>query len=287
MFEKEIKKAVTFILLQQKENGSFNHESISAISANPTFTYTSTFPSSLITLALKDVKYLPQVSKIIKKSADFLKSQNSNNFSFNYWDRNSQNYNKMSFPDDLDDTSLALSALFIADKKFITGKILAKIISLLTAVEFRVGGPYKTWLVSKESAKQWKDVDIAVNANIAYFLHLQGISLPNLETFFDSKISKYDLLSAYYPNEYPIIYFLSRFYNGKFKKILIKKILSLERKLYWENPLYTALAVSSLINLHYEGPEIDSAISYIVKKIKNNSWDAFPFYVDPAIKNFK
>ncbi len=287
MFEKEIKKAITFISLQQRKNGSFDHESVSSSLINPKYVYTSTFPSSLIILALQNYKDVLKVNKIITKSSDFLKSQASENYSFNYWNRNSNNYKKMPYPDDLDDTALALSALFIANPKNISGKMLAKIVSLLTLVESRVGGPYKTWLVSKDAPKQWQDVDIAVNANIAYFLHLQDISLPKLDTFLDKKIKNNMLLSLYYPNEYPVIYFISRFYNGRYKNTLIKKLLSLQKNSYWENPLYTSLAISSLINLEYSGSQLLPAIEYLVKQIKSSSWEAFPFYVDPAIDNIK
>jgi len=84
----------------------------------------------------------------------------------------SKEFKSKPYPDDLDDTFCALNALYLFDRKLISGSAYAYIIQLLTKVEKNEGGPYKTWLVSKKTSG-WDDVDIVVNSNIAYFLWLQ------------------------------------------------------------------------------------------------------------------
>ena len=104
------------------------------------------------------------------------------------------------------------------------------LVSLLTSLEIKEGGPYKTWLVDKKVKKIWKDVDLAVNSNIAYLLFLNEIDIPNLSRFINSKIAKLDFNSPYYPTPFPIIYFISKFYNGKHKERIINFLLERQNK---------------------------------------------------------
>jgi len=93
---------------------------------------------------LSALEETPKVKTIKQKAAKFLLSQKSKHWSFNYWVRNSQEAKKLPYPDDLDDTFCALSALFQYDPNLINGSAMAKIITLLTAMEKKEGGPYRT-----------------------------------------------------------------------------------------------------------------------------------------------
>ncbi|MEK7183074.1 MAG: hypothetical protein AAB776_00385 [Patescibacteria group bacterium] len=116
------------------------------------------------------------------------------------------------YPNDLDDTFCALSAIFLHDKQRLDGDQLAKATMALTATEVEPGGPYRTWLVQPDAAPIWRDIDPAVNANVAYFLKLNGIRLPKLDAYLASQISL--PASPYYPSPLHVLYFLTRALEG-------------------------------------------------------------------------
>lgn len=280
-------KTISHLHSGQEKDGSFL--SLSSDSQNFThpLTYQTTFSTSLILSCLSTLNETPQIKIIKQKAATFLLSQKSKHWSWNYWVRESGEAKKMPYPDDLDDTFCALNALFLYNSKIINGEVMADIVNLLTALEIKTGGPYKTWLVDKSVKKIWKDVDLAVNSNIAYFLFLNEIEIPNLTKFINSKIAKTDFFSPYYPSPFPIIYFISRFYKGKYKEKIIKYLIDKQQATgSFGNPLYTALAISSLINLGFPVQKLKLSMEYLLKNQKNEYWKAYGFCFDPS-KNGK
>lgn len=210
------------------------------------------------------------------KIVRFLLNERSKNWSFNYWVKDSKEYEAMPYPDDLDDTFCALSGLFLAENSLIKGNIFAKIANLLTNLEVKEGGPYYTWLVPKNAGKSWKDIDLAVNANIAYFLSLEEIILPNLTKLMEEAVKKGKFSSPYYASEYPVIYFISRSFKGNSEK-LIDYLAKKKKNGYWNNPLDTSLAISSLLNLNYPAKKLEKSISYL---LKNSSFKPYPLIIE-------
>lgn len=289
--EKNIHEGLDYLKKSQIANGSFP----SLTSSNPkNFKQAkichSTFSTALILSCLNDLseKHYPQIIFIKKKAADFLLSQKSSHWTFNYWDRESDDAKKMPYPDDLDDTFCSLSALYRYNPDLIDGKVLAKSAKILTTLEIREGGPYKTWLVPSDSNNAWKDVDLAVNNNIAYFLSLQEVTLPRLKKLAEKAINdqKYD--SPYYPSAYPVIYFISRWYSGKNKENLITQAIhNLESKNL--NILDMALLNLALFNLGAKKEITETKIKRIIRGQTDGHWSAFPFYtgINPAGDNRK
>lgn len=285
MLQKLIGESVKYLEIRQRKNGSF----LSLSSSNPRdFTgakkYHTIFPAFLVLSCLSGLKETSNVRTIKRKAAAFLLAQKSEHWSFNYWARETKEAKQMPYPDDLDDTFCALSALFQYKPELIDGSAMAKIVTLLTAVEEKEGGPYRTWLVPPDAKKVWKDVDLVANSNIAYFLSLEDISLPNLTAFVESVIDASSYTSPYYPSEYPVIYFISRFYRGK-KTKKIKDFLLSKRHASgkWVNPLNTALAVNSLLNLGTPPDKLDKSIAYLAKTQAPDSWEPYTLCVDPEI----
>lgn len=285
-----LRKGISFLANEQQKNGGFL--SLSSSQTNDfkrAKKYHSTFLASLIFSATTILPKTPELGKLHKNIAQFLLSQKSAYWSFNYWERGSKESTALPYPDDLDDTFCALSALYLYDADTIDGEVLGKIATLLTATEEKEGGPYRTWLVHDDAPREWKDIDLAVNNNIAYFLFLQGVSLPSLKKLTEKAIQNEDYTSQYYPITYPIIYFISRWYKGKGSNDMKDFLLKKQKNGIWENPLYTALAVSSLINLGEHPEELSDAIEYIIKnQKKDGSWGPCAFCMDPAIdrKNY-
>jgi hypothetical protein len=275
-----ISQGIMFIDTQQQEDGSF----LSLSSPNPkSFTnaiqFHSTFSTALILDALTSIPATPQLNEIKQKAAKFLLTQKSDIWSFNYWTRNAKEAKEMPYPDDLDDTFCALAALYHYDKKIIDGSVLAHMVRVLTAAEEQPGGPYRTWLVSQTAEHIWKDVDIAVNSNVAYFLSLQEIDLPQLHEYIDLCIKKNKLTSPYYPSEYSILYFLSRFYKGKHKNDLQQVLFSKKnKKNQWSSSLTTALAVTALLHFQTPAPVLTAAIQFLLNQQSEGAWQPEAFY---------
>lgn len=287
MYKKSIEKGIAFLESQQRANGCF----ISYSSSNPDdFSSSkklhSIFPTALILTCLNHIDDNLQIKKMKKKAASYLLSQRTENWSFNYWERNSKESIRLPYPDDLDDTFCALAALYEFNPKLLDGAALARIISLLTVLEVKEGGPYKTWLVSEDASSVWKDVDIVVNSNIAYFLALQEIELPRLVNFVDTAIKYNKINSPYYNSEIPVIYSISRWYKGQKKKLLIDILLNLKNK-HIDNPMLRALIVLALLNFKMPPSKVEADIKYLVSQQRSGAWNPFGFYVDPVMDGKK
>lgn len=284
MSKKHITEGIDFLTTQQREDGSF----ISLSSPDPRNFHTAhasraNFPTILILQCLCEMNSTPQLETLKKHCATFLLTQKSNYWTFNYWTRNSQEAQTMPYPDDLDDTFCALAALYRYNQTLIDGSVLATVIQLLTTLESQEGGPYYTWLVSEKAEINWRDIDLVVNSNIAYFLSLQKVSLPKITDLIETAIDQNNLRSLYYPSLYPIIYFISRFYRRQRKKKLINILLSQKSNGIWENPLSTALSVSALLNFGVAPSRLEKSIRYLLEKQKNGHWNPYPLYPDPLM----
>jgi len=286
---KIIQKGVAFLHSVQEKNGNFlSLSSKDFNNFNNTISYYTTFSTSVILSSSLLIKESTKLKEVKDKAATFLLSQRSKYWSWNYWERNSNETKQMPYPDDLDDTFCALNALFLYNSKIIDGESLAHIVNILTVLEIKEGGPYKTWLVDKKAKKIWRDVDLAVNSNIAYFLYLNEIEIPNLSAFIESRVAKLNFSSPYYPSPFPIIYFISRFYKGKNKKKIINFLLNKKNtEGSFGNPLNTALAITSLLNLDFPHEKIESSIEYLLKNQRDGNWQAQGFCFDPAIDGEK
>lgn len=283
--ERAIQKGINYLAKNQEEDGGF----LSLSSPNPhdfslARKFHTLFPVALILSSLNKLPDGVGGKTIRKKAVQFLLTQKSPYWTFNYWQRDSREARKMPYPDDLDDTSCALAAIFEYDKKLINAKALTNILAVLTALEEKEGGPYRTWLVDERGGEEWKDIDLVVNCNVAYFLSLQEVSLKSINKFVEQAIETKKYHSRYYPSFYPIAYFISRFYKGKKKRELAECILSKREANYkWENPLFTALAVSSLLNLGFSSSDLEKSIEYILGEQGNGSWKPYALYPDPVI----
>lgn len=274
---------LVFLQSQQNQDGSFTALTSASVSFKEAKPSSSIFLTSLILSCLRSMNSSPVVDDIKQKAARFLLSQKSDHWTFNYWKKGSHEAKDTPYPDDLDDTFCSLVAIGQTDQKILDAPALAKIVTLLTAVEQKEGGPYYTWLVPPDADKVWRDVDIAVNANVAYFLALQDIFLPNLRTFIYSKINKRDLTSKYYPSMFPVAYFLSRYLSlDKKVPLVIRSTLQQEimssrmKDGNWGNPLNTALAVSSLLRL-------GAVPKTFMKNALKGNRQAHAFCCDPVI----
>lgn len=286
---KILKSGTSFLAKEQLPDGSFKSFSSSSLkNFRCEKTYRSIFPSALILACLNTVTEVTGASETIEKmkqkTVRFLLAQKSEHWSFNYWERGSEEAEKMPYPDDLDDTFCALSSLYSSDPSLVPAESLTKIVSLLTFNETREGGPYRTWLVPEGAEAAWIDTDLAVNANVAYFLSLQDVDLPEIVSFVEEAIIKAKYVSPYYPSLYPIAYFISRFYSGPKSGLMQKHLLKKQKPTgAFGNPLETALAVSALLRLGSDPMPLKKSIAYLLKTQASGEWKAEAFCMDPSI----
>jgi hypothetical protein len=276
------KKGIGFLAKEQLTDGSF----MCLVSTTlDDYRKAEAVPAIVpVNIALSSLVHLEEnamIKKIKDRAADFLEGEKNAYWSFNYWFRKSDWYTKEPYPDDLDDTFCALAALYEYRPEIFNGEAMAKIVTMLTSAEKGEGGPYDMWLVPPSGRDVWDDTDLVVNSNIAFFLALQDISLPNLNAFIEKSIDEEDY-DFPYNKMYPGIYFISRFYKGAKTAQMVDTLLATqESDGKWENPLRTALAISALIN--FSGGTNEKAllkgITYLRKtQAKDGSWKPFSFY---------
>ncbi|NTU66330.1 MAG: hypothetical protein HGB08_00200 [Candidatus Moranbacteria bacterium] len=276
-----IRRGLIFLSREQRANGSFF--SLTSEKKNNLENGThhrSTFPASLILSCLSGLADFKEVGIVRKKAAGFLLGQKSDFWSFNYWERGSSDEKEAPYPDDLDDTFSALFAIHGYDQKIIKGRDMGKIVTLLTATEKKEGGPYATWLVPRNADKKWRDIDLAVNSNVASFLASQDVHLDSMDSLVESAVRKNEFISPYYYSQHSVIYFISRFYKGKYVKKIVDDIISKKRRDGgWGNVLETAFCVSALFNFGCDLEIVEASIAYLLKN--ESKWKkAYPFIIE-------
>jgi|GEM_PF-2502493 len=199
-------------------------------SADDTIRIKSTFTTSLTLCRLSDVRntfsdnptILNALDEVVQPAIDFLLSQKSPAWTWNYWLRDSIESTTFPYPDDLDDTFVALSAITLHRPNILTGEVFANITETLMSQEVSAGGPYRTWLGLVEEVP-----DVAVNSNILRFLHLHNIHLPALEQWLTRQLAETDFTSPFYPSTLQPLSFLEcsiETLAPETKNILLQKI---------------------------------------------------------------
>ena len=264
---KALALGIKFIQNQQKPDGGLKNES-------------TIFYHALILQSLSGCK-TPASDKITARIRDFLIKHKSSRWSFNYWIRPDDHSPQHRYPDDWDDTACALAALAQSHKPLL-GQALVWAVKNLTALETDTGGPYFTWMTTDKAGRE---VDLVVNANIAYFLSLHQAFPKGLHDFLQKKISKRQFHSAYYVGEGPVLYFLSRI-AAKNEAKLITRLNSKLRSA--ETPQDVALYACALLNLGFPASKLNRYIRYLLSKQNSNgTWDTVPFGVEKIVKGKK
>jgi len=251
-----------------------------------TFQFSTIFSNAIIMLCLLESGSIQSIDLINAIDA-FLKNEKSSKISFNYWSKTTSQYSDIPYPDDLDDTFCALAALvgFMPDS--LTGKELKRITELLIHQEVELGGPYFTWIVNEDDI-EWKDIDLAVNSNIAFFLKRFDIELNGIIEFTEKRILERNLTSKYYPQSTPVAYFVSKWYRGKEVENLVK---ILEEMYFSENStiLDKVIISTSLLRLgQLNHPLLLSTLDYL-QKYPEHLNNAYVFYrgVNPTSEKIK
>ena len=273
-------EVILYLQKQQAADGSFGGLSSPRITPfsgqreQPTI-----FPTALILDCLREVI---GTEDIRLRAAKYLAGQVSDQGSWNYWDVASKAKQEQPYPDDLDDTAGVLAALTRSGMRWVDGFRLGQFARLLVASEQRPGGPYNTWLIDTAKAPQWHDVDIAVNANVGYVLSLQSVQLQGLMGYINDSLVHNKLTSSYYVGELPVLYFLSRWYQGEERTRLVAKVTKSIADNVAKNSLEQALLLSTGCRLGLPKKQLAGLADVLRKATTGNHWPAAAFYVDPV-----
>ncbi len=127
------------------------------------------------------------------------------------------------------------------------GEGLAHFVNTLNEQKIGQNGPYRTWVMEESRrSSAWRDVDIAVQSNIANLLNQHDLKIKSLEKIFEEKIQNNNFSSKYYPSEATTVYFMSRHYSGEFLIKFGNQIL--ERLKNVQHGLDCSLLVCALLN---------------------------------------
>lgn len=269
----------------QIPSGAFLSTSRSLCADTPERVYVSPFFTGLILHALSTVPVrYGLVSRIQERACNFLLSQQSEQYSFNYWQRESDMAREFPYPDDLDDTFSIQSAISRVRPELCNAAALAHFTRLLVATEACPGGPYRTWLSQKSLTPPEELLpDIAVNANVGYFLKLQGLHVEPLLSYLHSQIESSAFASRYYPSVWPVLYFLARSIS-RTSYTAFAYCIAKESRILDASPdlLFSALRLLVLISIDAPPEFIRSARTSVVS-LAEQGWASSPFCFDPVI----
>jgi hypothetical protein len=277
-----IEQSLNFLKANQSKDGGFV---VKASTIADDFSNYRRHPSIFFSaLILECLSSIPGTETITAQLANFLLTHKSEHWTWNYWMRGSGATVSHIYPDDLDDTACSLAALQHYQPKLIDGNALGGLAQALTACETAVGGPYQTWLIDQQAYPVWHDVDVAVNANIGYFLSLRSVKLPGLEQYLDNCLNRDALKSSYYIGEIPTIYFLARWYKGSADEHLKAKIIEQLNDYSQLNSLMLPLVISSALHTGFSQQTIAPLMTRLLALQVNGHWEAAALYGEPAIE---
>ncbi|MDB5184737.1 MAG: hypothetical protein JWN38_545 [Candidatus Saccharibacteria bacterium] len=272
-----IRSGVTYLRGQQANDGSFLGQASTAPDdfRDSQLHYTAFF-TSLIASVLHTV---PGTVRLRNKAVTFLLLQKTPEWTWNYWLPGSIDDQTRPYPDDLDDTACALSAISLTKPALIDGRVLGFVAKQLISQETKPSGPYTTWLVREPAEPIWKDVDAAVNANIGYFLSLHDVTLKGLEGYLEDCLRRSDLRSPYYYGQAPTLYFLARWYRGpqlpRLQQLITQQLAAKT------TPLQLALLVLAGCHAGVPRAALQAAHQLLLDSQTDGHWPASAFYNEP------
>lgn len=264
---------------RQGTDGGFTTLSAPAGNFDQAVACETVFECALVSSVLHHIES-DGAARTVEKCQQYLERQFTSEGSLNYWPAGSLYRERLLYPDDMDDIACAMTSFFATAE--VSERRAAQFVKLLIATESVPGGPYRSWVVAKDDADPyWQDIDVVVNANIAYALSLLGVVMPSLDEWLGDMIVQDGIHSKYYPRGVSVSYFIARSYQGPHAQLLAQRITALRRpEGVWATPVQTAQAVSSLVRLGHYDDIPEQAIALLMEEAKHPKPEAI--WEDPA-----
>lgn len=281
-FRQHIPDIINKLEKLQRSDGGFTcyaYPASGTVGVHNIYEHPSIFVTALIAQACAEI---PGTETIRKRAVEYLLRHKSREWSWNYWERDANLSGHSKYPDDLDDTSCAIAAIYSYQPSLIDGKALGAIGKLLIASETKVGGPYRTWAVKPALYEKWGDADVAVNANIMNMLQLLDATPPNLKHYLGAKLSTGKLQSAYYTDDIATLYFLARIQEPQYEPMLRERLLKHLPYDSSRKPLTIALILAACTRAGVD-PLITKELGYeLSAHADNNHLYASEMYAEPS-----
>lgn len=306
--DRSILDGVRFLHQHQMPNGEFCCYIGNEDSMKDTVPDNNIFPTSLICYSLLELAHLTEVDEILQLSASFLQYQSMRAGVWNNFTK-AHKYFKIC-PADVDNTACASIVLKALNREFTANEpilmlnrnkkglfytwftfrpntICNRDYWMLILREFRF--PVSSWLFWTKNEARKYDIDGAVNSNVLFQLGLKESTRPIVKFMLDIiSANKEADCDKWYRNPLTIYYFFSRNYAAgiaelePIKKPVTERILSMAKEsgTIGNGVLDTALAVISLINLHYtDNSVLKPAVKYLIAaQQKNGEWPRWALY---------
>lgn len=199
--------------------------------------------TAFILSELDNFSYDKNICKVQERAANFLLSRKQKDGKFS--DNTLKNF-------------FVISALFEYDSSIFDGFFLGNILKSLVRLEKEVGGPYFD--------SDMKTIDLATNIQIAYFLSLNNVHLPNLDNFIEKAIIEQNYNSNFYKSAFPLIYILSKFYQGGNRQLIIN-YLNRNNHSFNKSSLDLLFLFLALKNFSLENKNLKKTILNLQKEI--------------------
>lgn len=288
-----IQKGVKYLHQHQLPNGEFCcYTSWSDDRMRVAIYESSVFPTSLIGYSLINLSHIPEVKEMHERLAGFLQYQTMRGGVWPHFTSWTPLYKVC--PPDVDNTSCASKLLQALNKDYPDNRKLLSLNRsksglfytwftlrfnwvwnkdywLLCLREFKY--PIMSLLFWKNVEAQRNDIDAVVNANVLFYLGLNGDTKTIISYLINViENNQEDNCDLWYRNPFTIYYFFSRNY-----KILSKELEAIRKPIndrirntarangsFGVSTLDTALGIIALINLGYRGCEVKEAVKFLL-----------------------
>lgn len=291
LIDMKIEKGLNYLYENQLPGGEFPvYLSLSPDMTQSVLAVSTPFDTGLIihTLNIAD-NNKEIVNEMKNKSIIFLLNNMEQHHVWRFFGRNDY------IPPDIDTTSVVFAAL-IESGVDISDESLDYMLNYRTTDDI-----FYTWMNSEEwispsnpyyNLPFLKVIDHNVNINALYAYSLRNRAQNGVVEYLKKIIKNESFIdgSEYYPSPYVFTYLITKAnFEGNFKELKpylndIKKYLLRTQNPdgSWGNDLETALAVNSLINIGFEGNQLEKAIENILyNQEQNGSWGLYNFYIQP------
>ncbi len=207
------------------------------------------------------------------------------------WNYSTAQKESVRYPDDLDDTSLAIKTLVCSDALTPDdATCLARdYLDVLASADRGSTGPFNTWLYVKPGNHVWDDIDIVVQAHIRECMASLGLETPGIDTSMDVQVTNRGFSSKYYDGIF-VAYSIISAYQNSYRDIMRGFIEShAERVLSGGNDttvVHIAQLLTSLIIIGGSSALADALYGSLIVRIAG-SVPVCPLYIERIVNGIK
>jgi hypothetical protein len=284
-----IVKGARFIASRQSEDGHFASEVSLTPNMRDCHEERSVYLHSYILQALSRVcGPMPLIESILQRAAGNLRFMQEKSGWWKFYGPYSAEP-----PDDVDDTSVAFSALLSFAGPF-HGQLVREANTWLDSLERlrSESGLYKTWAEASWNAECFELPDVVVNANVLFMQSMLGRPDPRVQEYLERVVrdQTYQLLNLYAVSIYAVPFLISRCnYPGNVFVLQPSSMTRLRDYILcrqepdggWGGALDSVLALLTLLNSGHIGAEVGLALKFLCERQQSDGgWGSGPLFRD-------